>query len=148
LNGPEAGFHFVPEGRLIVARRFIAGLAIHRIFVPEGRLKVDLGRQGTRIGVWEYGRAGLWGGSCASRKSKEVYAIGATRQNANTPIRRSLFPDSLRDAFIFMDWMPLALVGVLDCGLGAFCGLPCLELLLHFETPPLGELGLQQVDSG
>src|SRR5580700_7393641 len=27
----------------IVARRFIAGLAIHRICVPEGRLKLDLG---------------------------------------------------------------------------------------------------------
>jgi hypothetical protein len=39
----EAGFHFVPEGRAIVARRFIAGLAIHRICVPEGRLKLDLG---------------------------------------------------------------------------------------------------------
>jgi hypothetical protein len=39
----EGGFHFVPEGRAIVARRFIAGLAIHRICVPEGRLKLDLG---------------------------------------------------------------------------------------------------------
>ena len=39
----EAGFHFVPEGRAIVARRFIAGLAIHRICVLEGRLKLDLG---------------------------------------------------------------------------------------------------------
>src|ERR1700722_11357578 len=33
---------FVPEGHAIVARRFIAGLAIHRICVPEGRLKLDL----------------------------------------------------------------------------------------------------------
>jgi hypothetical protein len=39
----EAGFHFVPEGRAIVARRFIAGLAINMICVPEGRLKLDLG---------------------------------------------------------------------------------------------------------
>jgi hypothetical protein len=35
----EAGFHFVPEGHAIVARRFIAGLAINMICVPEGRLK-------------------------------------------------------------------------------------------------------------
>ena len=35
---------FVPEGRAIVARRFIAGLTINMICVPEGRLKVDLGR--------------------------------------------------------------------------------------------------------
>jgi hypothetical protein len=34
----EAGFHFVPEGRAIVARRFIAGLAIHRS-VREGRMQ-------------------------------------------------------------------------------------------------------------
>jgi hypothetical protein len=39
--------------------------------------------QGTRIGVWAYGR---WGGSCASRKSKEVDAIGATRRHAHPPI--------------------------------------------------------------
>jgi hypothetical protein len=37
-----AGFHFVPEGRAIVVRRFIAGLAIHRIGVPEGRSKLLL----------------------------------------------------------------------------------------------------------
>jgi hypothetical protein len=37
------GVFFVPEGHAIVARRFIAGLAIHRICVPEGRLKLDLG---------------------------------------------------------------------------------------------------------
>jgi hypothetical protein len=42
-NVQKAGFHFVPEGHAIVARRFIAGLAIHRICVPEGRLKFDLG---------------------------------------------------------------------------------------------------------
>jgi hypothetical protein len=41
----ETGFHFVPEGRTIVARRFIAGLAIHRICVPEGRLKLDIDRR-------------------------------------------------------------------------------------------------------
>jgi hypothetical protein len=35
----EAGFHFVPEGHAIVARRFIAGLAINKVCVPEGRLK-------------------------------------------------------------------------------------------------------------
>jgi hypothetical protein len=39
----EAGFHFVPEGHAIVARRFIAGLAINKVCVPEGRLKLDLG---------------------------------------------------------------------------------------------------------
>jgi hypothetical protein len=39
----KAGFHFVPEGHAIVARRFIGGLAINRICVPEGRLKWDLG---------------------------------------------------------------------------------------------------------
>jgi hypothetical protein len=39
----RASFHFVPEGHAIVARRFIAGLAINRICVPEGRLKLDLG---------------------------------------------------------------------------------------------------------
>jgi hypothetical protein len=39
----EPGFHFVPEGHAIVARLFIAGLAIHRICVPEGRLKLELG---------------------------------------------------------------------------------------------------------
>jgi hypothetical protein len=55
----EAGFHFVPEGRAIVARRFIAGLAINMICVPEGRLKVDLSRRGRRIGVWGYGRMGM-----------------------------------------------------------------------------------------
>jgi hypothetical protein len=44
----EAGFHFVPEGRPIVARRFIAGLAIHRICVPEGRLNSDIYRSSRR----------------------------------------------------------------------------------------------------
>jgi len=39
----EAGFHFVPEGRGIVARRFIAGLASNKLCVPEGRLKLELG---------------------------------------------------------------------------------------------------------
>jgi hypothetical protein len=39
----EAGFHFVPEGHTIVARRFIAGLAINKVRVPEGRLKLVLG---------------------------------------------------------------------------------------------------------
>jgi hypothetical protein len=39
----KPGFHFVPEGRAIVARRFIAGLAINNICVPEGRLKLELG---------------------------------------------------------------------------------------------------------
>jgi hypothetical protein len=39
-----AGFPFVPEGHAIVARRFIAGLAINKVCVPEGRLKLDLGR--------------------------------------------------------------------------------------------------------
>jgi hypothetical protein len=39
----EAGFHFVPEGRAIVAQRFIAGLAINMICVPEGRLKLEVG---------------------------------------------------------------------------------------------------------
>jgi hypothetical protein len=39
----EAVFHFVPERRAIVAGRFMFGLAIHRICVPEGNLKVDLG---------------------------------------------------------------------------------------------------------
>jgi len=34
--------HFVPEGHTIVARRFIAGLAINKIRVPEGRLKLVL----------------------------------------------------------------------------------------------------------
>jgi hypothetical protein len=38
----EAGFHFVPEGRAIVARRFIAGLAINMVCVPEGRFKLVL----------------------------------------------------------------------------------------------------------
>ena len=39
----KAGFHFVPEGHAIVARRFIAGLAINKVRVPEGRLKLVLG---------------------------------------------------------------------------------------------------------
>jgi hypothetical protein len=39
----KPGFHCVPEGLAIVARRFIAGLATHWICVPEGRLKLDLG---------------------------------------------------------------------------------------------------------
>jgi hypothetical protein len=39
----EAGFRFVPEGHAIVARRFIAGLALNKTCVPEGRLKLDLG---------------------------------------------------------------------------------------------------------
>jgi hypothetical protein len=39
----EAGFHFVPEGHAIVARRFIAGSAINKVCVPEGRLKLVLG---------------------------------------------------------------------------------------------------------
>ena len=34
---------FVPEGHTIVARRFIAGLAINKVRVPEGRLKLVLG---------------------------------------------------------------------------------------------------------
>jgi hypothetical protein len=40
---PKGRFPFVPEGHAIVAWRFIAGLAIDRICVPEGRLKLDLG---------------------------------------------------------------------------------------------------------
>jgi hypothetical protein len=31
--------HSVPEGHAIVAQRFIAGLAIYKIWIPEGRLK-------------------------------------------------------------------------------------------------------------
>jgi hypothetical protein len=31
----EVGLHFVPDGSAIVARRFIAGLAINMICVPE-----------------------------------------------------------------------------------------------------------------
>jgi hypothetical protein len=41
----KAGFHFVPEGRAIVARRFIAGLTINITCVPEGRLNSERGRQ-------------------------------------------------------------------------------------------------------
>src|ERR1700722_12299601 len=55
----KAGFHFVPEGHTIVARRFIAGLAVHRVCVPEGRLKLDLGCRGKRIGVWAHRRMGM-----------------------------------------------------------------------------------------
>jgi hypothetical protein len=39
----KAGFHFVPEGQAIVARRFIAGLAIHRDLRPGGTLEVGSG---------------------------------------------------------------------------------------------------------
>jgi hypothetical protein len=39
----EAGFRCVPEGHAIVARRFIAGLALNKTCVPEGRLKLDPG---------------------------------------------------------------------------------------------------------
>jgi hypothetical protein len=45
----ETGFHFVPEGHAIVARRFIAGLAMNMICVPEGRLKLDLGCYESRV---------------------------------------------------------------------------------------------------
>src|SRR5580658_2720122 len=65
----EAGFHFVPEGHAIVARRFIAGLATHRICVPEGRLKWDLGcymaKRGKRdafLTPEQVNRLGLFGG--------------------------------------------------------------------------------------
>jgi hypothetical protein len=36
----KTGFHFVPEGHPIVARRFIAGLAVHRDLRPRGTLEV------------------------------------------------------------------------------------------------------------
>jgi hypothetical protein len=69
-------------------------------------LKLDLGRGGRRVGVWAYRRAGLGGGPCPSRKNKKVYALGATRRYAYTPIPRYVFPESpvychlsLRDAF-------------------------------------------------
>jgi hypothetical protein len=38
----KTGFHFVPEGHTIVARRFIAGLAVHRDLRPRGTLEVGI----------------------------------------------------------------------------------------------------------
>jgi hypothetical protein len=93
---------FVPEGRAIVARRFIAGLAIHRICVPEGRLKFDLGRRGRRMGVWAYGRAGLGVVRAHQEKIKKFYAIGATRRYADTPIPQYVFPGPRRQIAVFV----------------------------------------------
>jgi hypothetical protein len=70
----EAGFHFVPDGPAIVARRFIAGLAIG-------------GNTYRGMSVSARGRLAR-GGSCASRKSKEVCDWRGTliRRHAHPPI--------------------------------------------------------------
>jgi hypothetical protein len=73
---------------IIVAYRgeYVSGYGRVGVSAPGDR---DQGTGGRGQGTGDRGRRR--GGSCASRKSKEVDAIGVTRRFADTPIPRYVF---------------------------------------------------------